>query len=148
MLIEISPFVAALHDEDPHIRARAAEILGKLRYADAIPPLVEAMFDNGNLHKFDAGPFVQKNVQEVAIEALMEIGRDPVVEVFSQLLAHEDLIWRTRAVALLRQLALRERDQRHPIIRILQTELQNPELEMRMLIMEALRAIIIEDNQR
>ncbi|PJF39335.1 MAG: hypothetical protein CUN55_14640, partial [Phototrophicales bacterium] len=142
----IQPFIEALNDPDAHIRARAAEILGKLRSEAAIDALVAAMFDDKNRYKFDRGLFFQKNVQDVAVEALLDIGTKTVARVFADLLNHEERAWRTRAVGLLRQLSMRQPELRSEIVHILQLQLQNPELEMRTLAIEALRAIIIEDG--
>lgn len=148
MDIDLQPFIMALQDTDPHIRARSAEVLGKIGNVDAVPALVAAMFDDNNRSKFDRGLFFQKNVQDVAVDALLEIGGPRVVAEFEQLLTHDDRSWRTRAVGLLRHLSARERDQRADVIRILQGQLQNPDLDMRTLVMEALRGIIVEDNLR
>lgn len=148
MEIDVQPFLVALHDEDAHIRARSAEILGKLDDTSAIPALVAAMFAEENQKKFDRGLFFQRNVQDVAVEALLEIGGPAVVTVLESLLTHERHEWRTRGIALLRQLSMRDAELRPDIIRILQQQLQDTDLDMRTRAMEALRAVIIEDGQR
>lgn len=143
--VDIQPFVSALQDEDPHIRARSAEILGKLRNARAIAPLVDAIFETGNLQKFDRGLFYQKSVQDIAVEAVLDIGGLAAVERFEAMLQHEVRSWQLRGIQLLTTLAVRDRELRAAIIRSLQGVLQNGDLELRTQAIESLRAIIVDN---
>lgn len=143
--IDIQPFVYALQDSDLHIRARAAEILGKLNDPAAIPALVSAMFAADNRQKFDRGLFFQRSVQDVAIEALLSIGGPAVVEELAALLTHTERTWQLRAVKLLQTLTHRDPSQRGKIIALLQSLLwREDDLEMRTNAMEALRTIIVD----
>lgn len=144
MNIDIQPFIDALQDEDPHIRARAAEILGKLKDPAAIPALVDAMFKDINRQKFDRGLFFQKSVQDIATDALLEIGGEAATAQLEALLNHQDRGWRLKAISLLYTLGRKDRSQIEAVIRILQGQLQNTDLEMRTAVMEALRSMIVD----
>lgn len=143
--IDIQPFMTALQDTDYHIRARAAEILGRIGNQAAIPALVVAMFDTTNRQKFDRGLFFQRSVQDVAIDALMDIGGPDVIAEFEKLLDAEERTWQLRAIKLLQTMSQRDPALRPDIIRILQGLLgRADDLEMRSNAMEALRVIIVD----
>jgi HEAT repeat protein len=143
--IDIQPFVQSLSDDDDHIRARAAEILGKLRDPAAIPALITAMRDTRNRQKFDRGLFFQRSVQDVAIDALLDIGGAEVTAELERMVQHNDRVWQLRALKLLQTMTHRHPDQRTAIISILQSVLvEDYDLEMRTAAMEALRTIIVD----
>lgn len=144
--IDIQPFVLALKDESAYIRARAAEILGRLKNPDAVPALMEALFDPQNTPKFDSGLFYQKSVQNLVTDALVEINGPSVVAEMEKLLDGDDHNWRVMAVMLLKIIAKRNKE-RHLIIRLLQRHLADSDLSMRTHVIEALGEVIAVDSQ-
>lgn len=144
--IDIQPFVFALKDESAYIRARAAEILGRLKNPEAVPALMEALFEPANTPKFDSGLFYQKSVQNLVTDALVEINGPSVVAEMEKLLDGDDHNWRVMAVMLLKIIAKRNKE-RHAIIRVLQRHLGDSDLSMRTHIIEALGEVIAVDSQ-
>lgn len=145
-VIDIQPFVLALKDESAYIRARAAEILGRLKNPDAVPALMEALFAPDNTRKFDSGLFYQKSVQNLVTDALVEINGPSVVAEMAALLDGVDHNWRVMAVMLLTIIAKRNKE-RYSIISLLQRHLGDKELSIRTHIIEALSEIIAAESQ-
>lgn len=144
-IIDIQPFVTTLKDESAYVRARAAEILGRLKNPDAVPALMEALFDPDNTHKFDSGLFYQKSVQNLVTDALVEINGPTVVAEMEKLLNGTDHNWRIMAIMLLKVIAKRNKE-RHTIIAILQRYLGDNDLTIRTHTIEALGEIIAVEN--
>ena len=146
--INIDPFLAALNDEDQYIRARSAEILGKLRDPSAVPYLVTAMFEERNTEKFSKGLFYEKSVQNVITDALVLIGGAEVVVALEGLVEDDDSNWRLMGIALLTLVGKGKRsiDQKRRIITILQNLLQDLDLDIRTAAIEALRDVMFDET--
>ena len=147
--ISIEPIIVALHDEDQYIRARAAEILGRLRDPSAVPALMSAMFEERNAEKFSRGLFYEKSVQNIITDALVTIGGDAVVNALEKLVIDDDKGWRLMGIALLTLLGKGKRNaaQKRRVISILQSLLQDLDVEIRTAAIEALRDVIFDETE-
>jgi parallel beta-helix repeat protein len=68
--------ITALKDEDPSVRARAAETLGGMNDTSAIEPLIRALGDNDSNVRFEAGYSLGK-MGGPAVEPLIDAFDDP-----------------------------------------------------------------------
>lgn len=146
--INIDPFIIALNDEDQYIRARAAEILGKLHDPSAVPALITAMFEERNAVKFSKGLFYEKSVQNVITDALVLIGGGEVVTALEALVEDDAKDWRLMGIALLTLVGKGKRssDQKRRIITILQGLLQDLDVDIRTAAIEALRDVVFDES--
>ena len=80
----IASLKPAVKDKDIGVRAQAVQVLGRIKHADAVPILIEAMEDE------------DRGVRDAAVLALAETG-EPAIPALGGLLRHED--WQKRWAA-------------------------------------------------
>lgn len=63
-------YISVLYDDSPYVRGAAAKALGELRLSEAVPVLIDRLYDEANIVKLGAPVFVS----DIAAKALLNIG--------------------------------------------------------------------------